>query len=130
MDVQEYALAATSPLVDVNTIEDLARLAERQNTMILHMTNSYLVQAQGITYRYGPGRERNSLIEIQPAGRQILDDIRTTEKDEDLDERMMNDSGTMRGYPASAMEFPQKIILRYSLNAYGNADLNFDSEGK
>ena len=130
MDVQEYALTATSPLVDVNTIEDLARLAERQNTMILHMTNSYLVQAQGITYRYGPGSERNSLIEVQPAGRQILDEIRTTEKDEDLDERMMNDAGTTRGYPASAMEFPQKIILRYSLNAYGNADLNFDSEGK
>jgi signal peptidase I len=130
MDVQEYALTTTSPLVDVNTIDDLARLAERQNTMILHMTNSYLVQAQGITYRYGSGKERDSLIGVQPARRQILDGIGRSEKDEDLDKRMINDAGARRDYPVSTMEFPQKIVLRYSLNASGNADLNFDTEEK
>lgn len=130
MEVQEYALATTSPLVDVNTIDDLARLAERQNTMILHMTNYYLVQAQGITYRYVSGKERNALIEVQPARRQILDGISRPEKDEDLDKRIINDAGARRDHPVSTMEFPQKIVLRYSLNASGNADLNFDSEEK
>lgn len=130
MDVQEYALATTSPLVDVNTIDDLARLAERQNTMILHMTNDYLVQAQGITYRYGSGNERNTLTEVQLPRRQILDGISRPEKDEDLDKRVINDASARRGYPVSTMEFPQKIVLRYRINANGNADLNFDSEEK
>ncbi len=43
-------------LVDVTTIDDLAKLAERQNAMILHMMRDYLhyyhVQCNGTTYRY------------------------------------------------------------------------------
>ena len=68
MDVQEHSLDISSTMMDVGTIDDLARMAERQNTMILHMAvnflNYYLVQSNGITYRYvtDPGNGEVSLV--------------------------------------------------------------------
>ena len=56
MDVYESTLESTATNIDVASIDDLARLAERQSTMILHMTRNflhyYLVQGNGVTYRY------------------------------------------------------------------------------
>ena len=56
MDVYERGLDATLPVIDVTTIDDLARMAERQNTMIMHMRlnflHFYLVQNNGTMYRY------------------------------------------------------------------------------
>jgi signal peptidase I len=66
MDVYDRGLETLSPVIDVATIEDLAKLAERQNTMIMHQTRDlvhyYLVQIEGTTYRYvtGKGRTNNS----------------------------------------------------------------------
>ena len=70
VDVQEQSLDISVPMVDVGTIDDLARMAERQNTMILHMTvnflNYYLVQSNGTVYRYvtNPGKEQVSIADL------------------------------------------------------------------
>lgn len=56
VDVYEKNLEPTSTTIDVTSMDDLAKLAERQGTMILHMTSNflhyYLVQNNGTTYRY------------------------------------------------------------------------------
>lgn len=78
IDVQNQALDATLPLVDVVTMDDLAKLAERRNSLILHETSgllhSYFVQDDRIVYRYtidesdgeilvGVPRQENTLLE-------------------------------------------------------------------
>lgn len=56
VEVFEQNLAPASSIVDVTTMDNLAKLAERHGAMILHMSRNflhyYLVQASGITYRY------------------------------------------------------------------------------
>jgi hypothetical protein len=60
IDVHDRGVETLLPIIDVLTIEDLAKLAERQNTVILHQSraltrnyvNSYFVQSGGTTYRY------------------------------------------------------------------------------
>lgn len=56
MDVYERSLDVTLPVIDVTSIDDLAKLADRQNAMILHMTlnflHYYMVQGNGAVYRY------------------------------------------------------------------------------
>ncbi len=56
VDVYKQNLVPTSTIIDLASIDDLAKLAERQGTMILHMTlnflHYYLVQINGTTYRY------------------------------------------------------------------------------
>jgi signal peptidase I len=65
MDVYDRGFESISPVIDVALIDDLAKLAERQNAMILHMTRDflqyYLVQSEGTTYRYVISDGRNSL---------------------------------------------------------------------
>jgi signal peptidase I len=56
VDVYERNLTPTSVTIDVTSMDDLARLAERHGTMILHMVRNflhyYLVQSNGTTFRY------------------------------------------------------------------------------
>jgi signal peptidase I len=56
VDVYEKNLEPASTTIDVASMDDLAKLAERQGTMILHMVinflHYYLVQNNGTTYRY------------------------------------------------------------------------------
>jgi hypothetical protein len=56
MDVYERGLESLSPVIDVAGIDDLARLAERQNAMIMHVKHDevhyYLVQAEAKAYRF------------------------------------------------------------------------------
>jgi signal peptidase I len=56
MDVYEQDFAPSATTIDVAAMDDLARLAERHGTMILHMQRAflhyYLVQSSGATYRY------------------------------------------------------------------------------
>jgi hypothetical protein len=79
VNVYERDLARTTPLIDVTTIDELAKLAERHNTVILHMTYSflhcYLVQCNGVTYRYvfSAGRRRTAAIEAAPP--EIVHDV-------------------------------------------------------
>lgn len=56
VNVQEQNLEPYSMAVDVNSIDDLARLADRHGVMILHMQRNFLhyyfIQSNGVTYRY------------------------------------------------------------------------------
>ena len=56
IDVHAQALERLFNLIDVASLEDLAKLAERQNSMIFHATrgnnHTYFVQSDGSSYRY------------------------------------------------------------------------------
>lgn len=56
MDVSETVLPQHLPVVEVSSMDDLARLAERQNTLITHTfldsQHYYCVQSNGMTYQY------------------------------------------------------------------------------
>ncbi len=59
VNVAEGDLKSSAPMIDVASIEDLARMAERQNLNILHLegwanhpAHSYFVQNNGATYRF------------------------------------------------------------------------------
>ena len=56
VDVYEQNVAPTDSVIDMTSMEDLARLAERLGLMILHMRRNFLhyyfVQSHGVTYRY------------------------------------------------------------------------------
>ncbi|KAF0111104.1 MAG: hypothetical protein FD147_1205 [Chloroflexi bacterium] len=56
IDVESSDISLTRSAVDVLDIDDLARLAEQNNTVILHEArgwlHTYLVEADQITYRY------------------------------------------------------------------------------
>ena len=75
MDVYEGSLDPASQVIDVTSMDDLAKLAERQNTMILHMTlnflHYYLVQSNGTTYRYVISSGRQGTIATEPAQDEI-----------------------------------------------------------
>jgi signal peptidase I len=56
MDVHEDTIQPSRQIIEVASIDDLARLAERQNMMILHMQlnflHFYMIQIHGTTYRH------------------------------------------------------------------------------
>ncbi|PKN91440.1 MAG: signal peptidase I [Chloroflexi bacterium HGW-Chloroflexi-6] len=64
MDVYDRGIETLSSAIDVATIDDLAKLANRQNAMILHTLREfrhyYFIQADGTTYRYIAGGMRRS----------------------------------------------------------------------
>ena len=75
VNVYEGDLMPASPFIDVIAINELARLAERHNTVILHMTlnllHFYLVQCNGVTYRYVLSAGNSAVSEIKPPGREV-----------------------------------------------------------
>ena len=86
VDIYERSLDPASPVIDVTSIDDLAKLAERQNTMILHMTlnflHYYLVQSNGATYRYVISVGKNRSTEIEPAQRKALNYLVSTDEND------------------------------------------------
>jgi signal peptidase I len=60
VNVYESNVQSTASTIDVTSMDDLARLAERHGSMILHMTRDhsdhYLIQNNGTTYRYITGK--------------------------------------------------------------------------
>jgi hypothetical protein len=77
VDVYEREIDPASRHIDVTTINELAKLAERHNTVILHMTlnflHYYLVQSNGITYRYVFSTGRRGAIEIEPLREAVVE---------------------------------------------------------
>ena len=71
IDANDVDLETRSPIIDVVSIENLARLAERQNTLITHLSRAaehiYLVQSGDTIYRYGFGKGQPNPV---PAGDQ------------------------------------------------------------
>jgi len=76
VNVYERDLESASMLIDVTTIDELAKLAERHNTVILHMTSNflhcYLVQCNGLTYRYVFSAGRRGVAEIEAPPQEII----------------------------------------------------------
>ena len=76
VNVYERNLAPATSFIDVTTIGELAKLAERHNTVILHMAvnsmHCYLVQCNGITYRYVFSAGRRGTAEMEPPHQQVL----------------------------------------------------------
>jgi len=56
MQVHDLQIESLAPFIEVTSIDDLAKLAERQGSMILHTicenAHYYVVQAEGASYRY------------------------------------------------------------------------------
>lgn len=77
VNVYERDLMPASAFIDVTAIEELAKLAERHNTVILHMTlnflHCYLVQCNGITYRYVFSSGKRGVAEIEPTRTEIVE---------------------------------------------------------
>ncbi len=84
MDVYERSLDTTMPMIDVTSMDDLAKMAEHQNTMILHMTlnflHYYLVQGNGTMYRYVFSARKHRSSETEPAGQAVLGYIPTQDR--------------------------------------------------
>jgi hypothetical protein len=76
VNVYERNLAPASLLVDVTSIDELAKLAERHNTVILHMVlnfiHYYMVQSNGLTYRYVFSAGKRGLTEINPPRQEVI----------------------------------------------------------
>jgi hypothetical protein len=77
VDVQEASLEATASMIDVSSMHDLAKLAERHGAMILHMrkniSDHYLVQNNGTTYRYVIGPDKDMLMLPAPVENKKVD---------------------------------------------------------
>lgn len=90
MDVHERSLDPSSPVIDVGTIDDLARMAERQNTMILHMTlnflNYYLVQSSGTTYRYVTNHNKHGAVKVEANRHETTNYMTNSESNVNYDE--------------------------------------------
>lgn len=84
MDVYERSLDTTMPVIDVTSIDDLAKMAEHQNTMIMHMTlnflHYYLVQGNGSMYRYVFSARKHRSSENEPASQEIVGYIPTQDR--------------------------------------------------
>ncbi len=68
VDIHNRTLELSSPAIDVVTMEDLAKLAERHNSLILHerhgLVHHYLVQGDRITYRFVLDESNGRLMEV------------------------------------------------------------------
>ncbi len=119
VNVYERNLEPASMLIDVTTIDELAKLAERHNTVILHMTlnflHYYLVQCNGLTYRYVFSAGKTGVAEIEPPLQQIISygtDINENgivemgQSEDELFGYMINKSST------SKIEVTDTVILR------------------
>jgi signal peptidase I len=77
MDVYGQNINITSRMIDVASIEDLAKMAERQNAMILHTTfhsvHYYLVQSHAATYRYILNPGKNAIAKMEPDNPEIFE---------------------------------------------------------
>jgi len=70
VDIQDRMLESSLPAIDVMTMDDLAKLAERNNSVILHqargMIHYYFVQGDRITYRFALSEDGSSPTETAP----------------------------------------------------------------
>lgn len=64
----EQEIQSTGPVINVDNVNELAKLAERHNTVILHTTfnslHSYVVQCNGVTYRFIEKPKRSNSREV------------------------------------------------------------------
>ncbi len=119
VNVYERDFAPAAMLIDVTTIDELAKLAERHSTVILHMTfnslHSYLVQCNGTTYRYVFSTGKRGVAEIEPPRQQLVE-YRTNFNDNNIVEAQPAESGLI-GYVinksrVAKVEVEETVMLR------------------
>lgn len=88
VDINEQNLNPASTVIDVTTIDDLARLAERHGTMILHMQlnllHYYLVQSNEITYRFVTSNGEETA-DVKPVYNEVQAPMAHFEEKQDFD---------------------------------------------
>jgi hypothetical protein len=61
IDVEEGGLRKTNQIIQVNSIDDLAKIAEKHNSMILHEAqedvDTYLVHLNGFSYIFSLNKQ-------------------------------------------------------------------------
>jgi signal peptidase I len=66
VDIYDGAYEPAPPIIDVTSIDNLAKLAERHNTMILHIPrdflHDYIVQGINVTYRFSISTRTNNSV--------------------------------------------------------------------
>lgn len=124
IDVHEQDAEPSATVIDVRRIEDLARIAERQNTMILHMAfndmDCYLVQGNGMNYRYVVGNEKRGIAKMQePIHMDIRDYMLSNHAKRIIDVEppseviLMDTAHTDRQQPIA---WPaEKVVMHYSM---------------
>ncbi|MCB9110645.1 MAG: signal peptidase I [Anaerolineales bacterium] len=84
VNIHEQSLEPSASVIDVSTMDDLARLAERNGTMILHMPRGFLhfyfVQSGGVTYRYFISMGRKGVAADEAAAAEIPASMGTVNK--------------------------------------------------
>jgi signal peptidase I len=115
MDVHDRGFESISSVIEVTSIDDLAKLAERQNAMILHMIRDslhyYFVQSDGATYRYVNSEGHNR--QINHTVRQEIPQKPTSQEDvvvqnwEDESSQSANNEHLHTGF------IPKKMTISY-----------------
>lgn len=126
MDVHERVTEPLSPAIDVRRIEDLANIAERQNTMILHMTANlmdyYMVQGNGMIYRYSVSNDKQDILEVEePVRKEVLhymlnNHAKTIINVEPRREVILRDPFNTDREKTPKTEPADKVMLIYSMN--------------
>jgi signal peptidase I len=116
MEVYDRRLDNTASMIEVTSIDDLAKLAERQNAMILHTTrdsvHTYYVQSEGTTYRY-VNRDEQKAPAPHPTRRVIQQPIRPSEVEPEPElENISNQSAS--DDPSQPNFIPKKITIAYN----------------
>jgi hypothetical protein len=75
VNASDQKIQVRGPLINVDGMDELAKLAERHNTVILHTTfnslHSYQVQCNGTTYRYVSRPNRSNTFDIAPVSHEV-----------------------------------------------------------
>ena len=131
---QDLALSTTT-IIDVTTMDDLARLAERHSTMILHMTRKFLhyyfVQSNGTTYRYLISTSKKGIVETVRPGGEIVKRAEPVKKEpafvpppiraESLkDKADRHENQTVHAFPIQNKK-PEPVVVRADQRKVANA---------
>ena len=114
MNVYERDFENIPALIEVTTIEDLAKLAERQNSMILHMNRDFLhyyfVQSDGATYRFvsseNHSRKNNQAVKNEFPQVNILP-VKINQNLENIAPPIVNNEQLQTNF------IPKKVVISY-----------------
>jgi signal peptidase I len=119
VNASEQKIRVRGSLINVDSIDELAKLAERHNTVILHTTfnsmHAYQVQCNETTYRYTSRLNRSDTYDIEPVSSEITRPVYTIRQDKLLENDA--DENELIGYVLSKRrvekaEVHETIVLR------------------
>jgi signal peptidase I len=115
MDVYDRGFENISSVIEVTSMDDLAKLAERQNAMIMHMTRDlvdyYFVQNNGATYRYVSSESHNR--QTNHTERHEISQVNIPPNDANQSWENTSNQVTQNEH-LQANAIPKKIVLSYA----------------